>query len=121
MPAPWMRDYIGAMRAVWRCWQDRTPLEFEASTTRCGWCRCSIQARSITDIPIHVAVIGPNMTAMAERCRRHPSASGGDDEDIDEGAAEPGSGCGSRWSRRRGRGRLKPLIGTAPMRSGSNR
>lgn len=27
-PGPWMRDYVGAVRAVWRCWQERTPLDF---------------------------------------------------------------------------------------------
>ena len=29
-PAPWMRDYIGAMRAVWHTWQTGEPLLFES-------------------------------------------------------------------------------------------
>ena len=29
-PAPRMRDYIGAMRAVWDCWQTGEPLRFES-------------------------------------------------------------------------------------------
>jgi len=28
-PAPRMREFILAMRAIWACWQDRTPLKFE--------------------------------------------------------------------------------------------
>ena len=30
-PGPWMRDYIGAVRAIWQCWQDRTPLEYQSN------------------------------------------------------------------------------------------
>src|SRR5262245_33719541 len=26
-PAPWMREYVAAVRAVWRCWQQQVPLE----------------------------------------------------------------------------------------------
>ena len=26
---PWMRDYVGAVRAVWDCWQNGTKLDFE--------------------------------------------------------------------------------------------
>ena len=29
-PAPWMRDYVGAVRAVWRAWQTREPLSYES-------------------------------------------------------------------------------------------
>jgi probable F420-dependent oxidoreductase len=29
-PAPWMRDYVGAVRAVWESWQNRTPLDFSS-------------------------------------------------------------------------------------------
>ena len=26
---PWMREYVSAVRAVWDCWQNGTPLDFE--------------------------------------------------------------------------------------------
>src|SRR5262245_38409821 len=26
-PGPWMREYVGAVRAIWRCWQQQQPLE----------------------------------------------------------------------------------------------
>src|SRR5215471_6688609 len=26
---PWMRDYIQAVRAVWRCWQEQKPLDYK--------------------------------------------------------------------------------------------
>jgi probable F420-dependent oxidoreductase len=31
-PIPRMRDYVGALRAVWRCWQDGTPLSYTSSS-----------------------------------------------------------------------------------------
>ena len=77
-PAPWMRDYIGAMRAVWRCWQERTPLEFESDHYKLDLMVPLFDPGPIDhpDIPIHVAVVGPNMTAMAGECadgiRLHP-------------------------------------------------
>jgi probable F420-dependent oxidoreductase len=27
---PWMRDYVGAVRAVWDCWQNRTKLDYHS-------------------------------------------------------------------------------------------
>ena len=29
-PGPWLEDYIAAVRAVWTCWQQRTPLDFHS-------------------------------------------------------------------------------------------
>ena len=26
---PWMREYVGAVRAVWDCWQNGTPLDVQ--------------------------------------------------------------------------------------------
>src|SRR4051812_9216101 len=34
-PAPWMRDYVGAVRAVWRCWQH-------------GWGETAVQASALS-------------------------------------------------------------------------
>lgn len=27
---PWMRDYVGAVRAIWDCWQNGTPLDYQS-------------------------------------------------------------------------------------------
>lgn len=33
-PAAWMREYVGAVRAVWDCWQTGTPLNFRGDRYR---------------------------------------------------------------------------------------
>ena len=30
-PGPWMREYVQAVRAVWDCWQNGTPLDFHGA------------------------------------------------------------------------------------------
>ena len=118
-PAPWMRDYIGAIRAVWRCWQDRTPLEFESEHYTLNLMVPLFDPGPIDhpDIPIHVAVIGPNMTAMAGECadgiRLHPVVTTKyiDEEvlpNLAQGAARAGRDVDEVEVC------LKPLIGTAP-------
>jgi probable F420-dependent oxidoreductase len=77
-PAPWMRDYIGAVRAVWRCWQEQTPLQFESEHYNLDLMVPLFDPGPIDhpDIPIHVAAIGPNMCALAgevaDGIRLHP-------------------------------------------------
>ena len=66
-PAPWMRDYIAAMRAVWECWQNGTKLNFESEHYNLNLMVPLFDPGPIDhpDIPVHVAAIGPNMVAMA--------------------------------------------------------
>ena len=77
-PAPWMRDYIGALRAVWDCWQDGTELDFESEHYRLNLMVPLFDPGPIEHpgIPIHVAAIGPNMVAVAgevaDGVRLHP-------------------------------------------------
>lgn len=77
-PAPWMRDYIMAMRAVWDCWQHGTDLDFESEHYNLNLMVPLFNPGPIDDpvIPIHVAAIGPNMVAMAgevaDGVRLHP-------------------------------------------------
>ncbi len=77
-PAPWMRDTIGAIRAVWACWQDRTPLQFESEHFNLSLMVPLFDPGPIEhpDIPIHVAAIGPRMCAVAgevaDGVRLHP-------------------------------------------------
>jgi probable F420-dependent oxidoreductase len=66
-PAPRMREFIQAVRAIWRSWEEGSPLSFEGDHYRhtlmtpmfshgpsaCGW------------PPVHVAAVGPVMTAVA--------------------------------------------------------
>ncbi len=77
-PAPWMRDYIGAMRAVWDCWQNGTRLDFASEHYNLDVMVPLFNPGPIDHptIPIHVAAIGPNMVAMAgevaDGVRLHP-------------------------------------------------
>lgn len=77
-PAPWMRDYVGAVRAVWRTWQERVPLRYESEHYRLDLMVPLFDPGPIEhpDIPIHIAAIGPNMCAVAgevaDGVRLHP-------------------------------------------------
>jgi probable F420-dependent oxidoreductase len=77
-PAPWMRDTVGAIRAVWQCWQNGEPLRFESEHFNLDLMVPLFDPGPIEhpDIPIHVAAIGPNMCAVAgevaDGVRLHP-------------------------------------------------
>lgn len=77
-PAPWMRDYIMAMRAVWDCWQQGTELNFESEHYNLSLMVPLFDPGPIDhpSLPVHVAAIGPNMVAMAgevaDGVRLHP-------------------------------------------------
>ena len=77
-PGPWMRDYIGAVRAIWQCWQDRTPLEYQSSHYNLNLMVPLFDPGPIEhpDIPIVVAAVGPRMCEVggevANGIRPHP-------------------------------------------------
>ena len=118
-PAPWIRDYVNAMRAVWACWQHGTRLDFESEHYRLNLMVPLFDPGPIEhpDIPVHVAAIGPNMCAVAgevaDGVRLHPVCT---PRFIDE-AVLPNLAKGAA---RVGRDVdavevcMKPLIGTAP-------
>ena len=117
-PAPWMRDYIMAMRAVWDCWQHGTELNFESEHYNLSLMVPLFDPGPIDhpSIPIHVAAIGPNMVAMAgevaDGVRLHPVCT---PRFIDE-QVHPNI---ARGAARTGRDAslvevcMKPLVGTA--------
>ena len=66
-PAPRMREYVAALRAIFACWQDDAPAAFEGR-----WYRFTRQNAynkppriEHPEIPIHLGAIGPRMTALA--------------------------------------------------------
>lgn len=77
-PAPWMRDYVNAIRAVWSCWQDGEPLHFESEHYTLDLMVPLFNPGPIEHphIPVHIAAIGPNMCAVAgevaDGVRLHP-------------------------------------------------
>jgi len=117
-PAPWMRDYILAMRAVWDCWQNGTELNFESDHYNLNLMVPLFNPGPIEHptIPVHVAAIGPNMVAMAgevaDGVRLHPVCTPRFiDEEVHPQVA--------RGAARTGRDAdevevcMKPLVGTA--------
>lgn len=117
-PAPWMRDYIMAMRAVWDCWQNGTDLNFESEHYNLSLMVPLFDPGPIEHpaIPVHVAAIGPNMVAMAgevaDGVRLHPVCTPRfiDEQvhpNIARGAARSGRDSGAVEVC------MKPLVGTA--------
>lgn len=84
-PAPWMRDYVNAVRAIWDCWQNGTPLDFTSEHYRLDLMVPLFNPGPIEhpDIPIHIAAIGPTCVLSPARsptayvCTRsaHPGSS----------------------------------------------
>ncbi len=118
-PAPWMRDYILAMRSVWDCWQNDAELNFESEHYNINLMVPLFNPGPIEHprIPVHVAAIGPNMVAMAgevaDGVRLHPVCTPRfiDEEvhpNIARGAARTGRDVGQVEVC------MKPLVGTAP-------
>jgi len=117
-PAPWMRDYIQAMRAVWDCWQNGTDLNFESEHYNLNLMVPLFNPGPIEHpvIPVHVAAIGPNMVAMAgevaDGVRLHPVCT----PEFIDAEVHPHI---ARGAARTGRDTtevevcMKPLIGTA--------
>ena len=68
-PAPRMKDYILAMRAVWSCWQDRSPLSYQGTHYRLNVMTPNHRPRPLPAglpfPPVAVAAVLPYMTRVA--------------------------------------------------------
>jgi probable F420-dependent oxidoreductase len=77
-PLPRMRDYIGALRAVWNSWQHRVPLNFHSEHYKLSLMVPLFDPGPIEypDIPIQLAAVNKGMCQLAgELCqglRPHP-------------------------------------------------
>lgn len=77
-PAPRMRDYIGAVRAIWSAWENKTPLDYHSDTYNLTLMtpNFSPKPNGFPKIPISMACVGPAMLRVAgEVCdgvRLHP-------------------------------------------------
>jgi probable F420-dependent oxidoreductase len=117
-PAPWMREYVQAVRAVWACWQDRVPLKFEGEHYRLDLMVPLFDPGPIEHprIPVQVAAVNPHMCAVtgevADGLRPHPVCTPSYITDVmmpavREGAARSGRSLeGFTVS-------MKPLVATA--------
>ncbi len=77
-PAPRMRDYIGALRALWRCWETGEPLDYHSDTYTLTLMTPNFGPKpaGLPPIGISLATVGPAMLSLAgETCdgaRLHP-------------------------------------------------
>ncbi|MCA8928744.1 MAG: TIGR03617 family F420-dependent LLM class oxidoreductase [Alphaproteobacteria bacterium] len=77
-PGPWMRDYIGAVRAVWHTWQTGEPLAFESERYNLSLMVPLFDPGPIDHAPppIHIAAVNAVMCRIAGECadgvRPHP-------------------------------------------------
>lgn len=77
-PLPRMREYILAVRAVWNCWQNRVPLDFQGEHYKLSLMVPLFDPGPIDhpDIPIQLAAVNTGMCKLAgELCqgfRPHP-------------------------------------------------
>ncbi|MBI2962902.1 MAG: TIGR03617 family F420-dependent LLM class oxidoreductase [Deltaproteobacteria bacterium] len=77
-PGPWMREYVQAVRAVWRCWQARQPLDFRGQRYRLDLMVPLFDPGPIDHpaIPIHLAAVNPYLCRVAgevaDGLRPHP-------------------------------------------------
>lgn len=73
-PAPRMRDYLLAMRAVWSCWQEGTPLNYQGTHYRLNVMTPNHRPRplpaGISFPPVYISAVLPHMTRLAgELCQ----------------------------------------------------
>lgn len=77
-PAPRLREYIQALRAIWRCWEKGDKLDFEGEHYRLSLMTpdFSPEPTGLPKIPVTIAAVGPAMLRLAgEICdgvRLHP-------------------------------------------------
>lgn len=118
-PAPWMRDYVLALRAVWRTWQDGVPLDVDNEHYRLSLMVPLFDAGPIEhpEIPILLAAVNPYMCAVAgevaDGIRPHPVCTPTYIEQVMLPAVRKGAGRAGR-SLEGFTVNMKPLVATAP-------
>jgi probable F420-dependent oxidoreductase len=80
-PAPRLRDYIGALRAIWRCWETGEKLDYEGEHYHLSLMTPDFSPgpTGLPMLPVVIAAVGPAMLRIAgEVCdgvRLHPLCS----------------------------------------------
>src|ERR1700688_4352574 len=79
-PGPWMREYVGALRAIWACWQNGRPLDFQGEHYKLSLTVPLFAPAPIAhpEIPVELAAVNPYMCEVAgevaDGIRAHPVA-----------------------------------------------
>ena len=77
-PASWMRDYVGAVRAFWQCWQTGGRLDYQGTHYKLNLMGPLFNPGPLDHphIPIHLAAVKPVMSRVAgevaDGIRPHP-------------------------------------------------
>jgi probable F420-dependent oxidoreductase len=77
-PGPWMREYVRAVRAVWDCWQNGTPLDFHGEHYNLSLMVPLFNPGPIEHpkIPVHLAAVNTYICEVAgevaDGLRPHP-------------------------------------------------
>lgn len=68
-PVARLREYVEALRAVWRAWETRTPLRFEGEHYRLTLMtpEFSPEPTGLPPVPVVISAVGPDMLRMAGR------------------------------------------------------
>ena len=80
-PGPWMREYVGAVRAIWNRWQSNAPLDFKGAHYTINLMPPLFDPGPIEHphIPIHLAAVNMHMCQVAgevaDGVRPHPICS----------------------------------------------
>jgi probable F420-dependent oxidoreductase len=80
-PAPRLRDYIGALRAVWHCWETGERLDYRGEHYRLSLMTpdFSPERTGLAPVPVTIAAVGPAMLRVAGEVgngvRLHPLCS----------------------------------------------
>jgi probable F420-dependent oxidoreductase len=66
-PAPRLREYVKALRAIWRAWEQGTPLRFEGQHYRFTLMTPNFTPRSTGQpmVPVTIAAVGPHSLRLA--------------------------------------------------------
>jgi len=115
---PWMREYVRAVRAVWDCWQNGTPLDVRGAHYTINLMVPLFDPGPIEHpaIPIHIAAVNAVMCQVAgevgEGIRPHPVCTPSYIEQVMLPAVRAGAGKAGR-TLDDFRVCMKPLVATA--------
>jgi probable F420-dependent oxidoreductase len=121
-PGPWMRDYVGALRAIWECWQNGgAKLSYDSEHYKLSLMVPLFAPPPIEhpDIPVQLAAVNPFMCQIAgevaDGIRAHPVCTPRYIEEVMLPAARKGAAKTGRDFTKFEMA-VMPLIATAPDR-----
>jgi len=120
---PWLRDYVGALRAIWACWQNGTKLDFESEHYKLSLMVPLFAPAPLEhpDIRVELAAVNPYMCQVAgevaDGIRAHPVATPRYIAEVMLPAARKSLAKAGRDAKHDGAGFtmcVTPLVATAP-------